>query len=200
MYGIGYWRERNWLCFSAEIGANSGGLTYPNTTFFYDISQGQWVGSWNRGFSFFLNVKDNDDWEFWGVGGGTTLTDNRTKYFEFDGDDQFDGSNISSEAKLPPFYGGNPNILKRFLYVDVYFEPQSSGTFNIVYEVDGKSSDTDSVSVSQVEASTDLHQRRVNIGLIGRDLQVSITSNADQPPWKVKALTYGYQDLLSKSQ
>jgi hypothetical protein len=200
---LGYWRRKNWLCFSIQNQDNDPDTNlYPNHTFFYDLTFGKWVGEWNFGFKFFFEVENGTDIEFWGGGGGAPGSggDKRTEIYELDDTQTFAGSNISCVATLPVFYGGAPNILKRFMYADIYFEPQASGSFTVRYEIDGKSTDTDTASVSQVEASTDYHQHRVNMGLIGRDLQLSFESNANQPPFRILGVTYGYQDLVSKSQ
>lgn len=190
---LGYWPNRRWVCVGVPITNGP----RPSHTYFWDIASRRWVGRWSKGFSGYSIVEDPaGDQFFWGISG----TVNEGLVFNLGTGQTFDGDAIASTASLPPFYGDNISALKRFMYVDVYFTPRQSGSFNVEIELDGKSTDTDTYTISQTVASTARWKERVNIGLIGRELVVRIKSTADQPRWKVYAVTYGWQSYNSVSE
>ncbi len=183
---LGYFPKRRHLYVSVPLSA---GVT-PTHTYVYDMDQGQWLGRYTKGFRGFAATEVSDEEEFWGLdssGGGFV--------FQFEDGTSYGGSAIAASLELSPFYGGNPSAVKNFLYVDLHYKPVSSGTVDVVLEVDGKTSATKTVSgVSMVAANTARAKKRINWGTLGRELKVKVNSSSDTAPqWKLLGLTYGFQ-------
>ncbi len=191
---LGYFPQRRHLYVSVPLADG----TTPDYTYIYDFNRQDWIGRRTVGFRGFLVTEDaNGNEKFWALSAGTGGF-----VFEMESGVNADGAIIATKLKLPPFYGGNPAATKRFLYVDVHFKPDnSSGTFDMTLELDGKSADVDTYNVSQVRTSTDRERARVNYGLLGREVDVEVSSNVqvDNLPWKIYGLTYGWHEYGSRS-
>lgn len=164
----------------------------PDTTYIWDASSQQWISKLSRGFRDFaeLETEASVD-EFWGISASDT---GEGFVLQLDDGQTFAGTAISPVAELPPFTGGGPETLKEFLTVVPIFEPQASGSFDMEFIVDGKSTASRTVTVQQAEANVLRHDRPVQVGLKGREMVVRFKSSADQPRFKIMGLVLFWQE------
>ena len=187
---LGFYKKRRLLFASVPLspGAN------PTHTYIYSIDRAEWIGRIAQGFRSFLSTEDeNGNEEFWAASSDSGFI------YKLDSGQNFAGMPIVAEAKLRPFFGSHPSRLKDFLYVDVHFIPQESGSLTLGMTIDGKLSSEITAEVAMAEPGHNSYRRRVWIGETGHELQLRITSSADQPQWMVPRLTLGWHEHESDS-
>lgn len=181
---LGYYARRDQLWVSLPMVSGNN----PTHTYIYDFLAQQWIGRKTVGFRGYASIIDENGVEaFWGLSSSSPA---EGFVYKLDSGVDHDGSAYSAVATLPPFFGSNPNDLKMFLKVEIHYVPQSSGSFDIEVIIDGKTSASNTTTVSQVQANTTRDKRTVNIGYGGREVVLKIKSNADQPLWQILAVTY----------
>ena len=187
---VGYWHAERMALFSVPLGGAENDYTYM-----YDITNRRIVGRIAEGFNGFSTIEDTSgNTEFWAL-----ATDTGSIY-KFDDGTTFDISNIATTVTLPSFYGHDITQQKRFLYVDLYFEPTTSSGENVdvVAEIDGISGSTISVSLDTEDADNDRNKRRINLGYIGRELRITVSGDGgstEPPTWKLYGWNFGFQKL-----
>lgn len=188
---LGFYPKRRHLHVSVPL---SSGVV-PTVEYIYDLDSGRWIGRRSVGFRGYLSTFDaSGDEEFWGLAASSGFI------YELDSGQTAAGSAISTEAKLPVFYGSNPASLKDLKYVRLEIAAQASGVLSIDVYADGNSTPITYSSISMVKsghARWVLHVHTSTVGM-ARQYQVAIKSNADQPRWKVYSVTYGWHEARTK--
>ena len=199
---LGFHKARRLLYVSLPITAPPSGESPPSHTYVFSLDRGEWIGRMVRGFRGFLSTFDAgsgaESEQFWGLSTDNSGIIYWMNFPSLASERSFDGAAIVAEALLRPFLGRRPSALKQFLYVDVHFVPQSSGTITLDAIIDGKTASPISTSVSMVESGHDTFRRRVNIGEYGHELQLKITSNTSvDDAWLIPRLSIGWQEYES---
>lgn len=187
---LGFYKKRRLLFVSVPLSPG----TTPTHTYIFSLDRGEWIGRMAQGFRGFLTTEDvGGNEEFWAMSPDSGFV------YRLDSGDTFAGAAISAEAKLRPFFGVRPSALKQFLSVDVHFVPQKSGAVTLEAIIDGKSGSPITASVEMSESGHESFRRRVHIGEYGHELQLKLTSSANQPQWLVPRLTIRWHEYESDS-
>ena len=185
---LGFYKKRRLLFVSAPLSSG----TTPTHTWIYSFDRGDWIGRLAVGFRGFLSTEDaNGDEQFWGMSPDSGFA------YNLDDGQTYAGATISTEAKLRPFMGFRPAALKHFLSVDVHFVPQTSGTITLSAIIDGLTASAITATVEMAESGHETFRRRINIGEFGHELQLKITSNADQPAWLIPRMSLRWHEYDS---
>jgi hypothetical protein len=187
---LGYFPGNSILHFSGPISASS----RPNKTYLYDLDRRQWIGTMDRGFRGFLATEDaNNNLVFWGLSAESSGGVEESIVYELYNGTDYNGTAISWTVELPRVIGPGFNVMKRLLYVDIEFDPDSSGSMSVDLTVDGITASPKTVSVDQTDAGIDdLTVKRVNLGWRFKELRCKLSgSNVS----RVRAVTYGIQVL-----
>ena len=236
---LGYWAKRN------QVWVSVGGAphhVYPNATLIYDLTSSTWIGQRSQGYFAMQSVRhalpwvyddaENFDEELFIAGSADkagfaveVVDEFATTFFNNSTGEQYE-----SHVELGPFWGqgagGNLNNLKKFLWVDIIFEPKSTGDkFDVIWWTDAQygvikqpsgrnppSPPTYYDLATTVEVSTDpadlgittkqsRYVSRVNINEVGKELSLKIHNTPDTDGhFKVFGVVYGYQDHPSVSR
>jgi hypothetical protein len=207
---VGYHAGRNeiWLC----LGSNS---AVPNKSWIYNLTSREWVGKRDRGYTAMQSIRGVNIWrpDLYDETfiGGTPTSNGRVLNILKSTSKTFwaaTPSAYTSSMTLTPFYGNGLNNRKRFRYADIEFEVQSgTAEMDVIWYVDG-----DPSAATTVPVPTDATQlgiastrtravKRVNINEVGHSLTIKFSGEPNTDGhWKVFGITYGYQDLGSRSR
>ena len=195
---IGYNAKHNQIWFSCSENA-----AQPTESWIYDLDTARWVGKRNRGYRAAQSIRASFEWvgqwedEIFVGAGGDSASQNDIVQIVDESAVTFVGSaSYDSYFRVTPFYGSSVDTLKTFLYVDVVYEPQTAGQFDVIYWVDGKSTsqDTKVVDMSGAVAGVPTQeQTRIPIREKGRSLSLKINNTpSTEGRFKIFKIIYGY--------
>ena len=190
---LGFYPKRRHLHVSVPLSA---GVT-PTHEYIYDFDRGEWIGRRSTGFRGYLSTQDaNGNEEFWMMGASDGFV------YKHDDGQTAAGTAIATTARLPLFFGRGPGTQLYSNYFDIEFEPQASGNLTWTVAANGTTSNTETGSISMVKANFIRHLVRINLRKhrAARELSLKLSSEADQPQWKVYSVVGGGHDRGSRSR
>jgi len=170
-------------------------ISLRNATIFYDVQRKRFAGAMKTGFRCYM-VDDfgNSETFFCGGSRGDVGVHDTKQIYTADLT-----ATLAQDHALFLYPFGSSQTLRRFLYLDVHFKNVSAvRNIDLFVDIDGQRVTTISASPVNNTGSKTRLLSRFNVGAIGHEAEVTITSDSGQNstnPLTLYSVTMGYQDI-----